>query len=206
MDKIDIAVLGVGVFAATQLANNLMSKDQSGHMGTLLRAENTDMQNLSNTGNDNSSLTGTDATVIPGIALDEFESRKYKVRFRYPATWRKNPRYEDKYEGESGFFEVGAFEGTGDNIDEAVQSQINEDYKPYGTNPIVRRFVVDGQPARVIYSSEDQPDFYNDRDVAIVVQYPRPVQDEDKSYDYVVIWTLPEYVPLIISTLRFVTQ
>lgn len=141
--------------------------------------------------------------IVPGITLNDFVSTKYKISFKYPASWRQNPRYEEKYEGTNGFFEVGDFEGVGENIDEAVQSQINEDYRPYGSSPIVRSFNVDGQPARVIYPSADQPDFFRDREAAIVVQYPTPLTVEGKTYEYVVIWASRDYIPLILSTFKF---
>ena len=56
----------------------------------------------------------------------------------------------------------------------------------------------------MIYPSADQPNFYKDREAAIVIQYPEPVEIEGRTYDYVVIWTSREYVPLIISTLKFI--
>lgn len=144
--------------------------------------------------------------IVPGIATDEFVSERYKVAFKYPRGWSKNPRYSDKYEGTTGFFEVSGFSGTGENIDKAVQSQIDEPYTPYGTNPTVRSFVIDGEPARVIYPSADQPDFFKDRDEALVVQYKTPVTIDGVPYKYVVVWTSKEYMPLIISSFRFVEE
>lgn len=203
MDKIDVAALGVGAFAAVQLINNFINQDNS-HMRSLMRAESMEIQDLANQSGNNPVSDTTDEAIVPGIALNEFESNKYKIKFKYPRSWTKNPRYEDKYEGTSGFFEIGDFTGIGENIDQAVQAEINEENKPYGSNPTVRRFIVDGQPARVIYPSEDQSSFYNDRDVAIVVQYPQAIEIEGRIYDYVVIWASREYVPLILSTLRFI--
>ena len=184
MDKIDVSLIGLGIIAATQLVGSLTHNKSNDEK--LIREE---MQQQE--------------FIIPGIALNEFVSARYKVNFKYPKSWNKNPRYEDKYEGETGFFEVGAFEGT-DDIDAAVKEQINEYYKPYGSNPIVRSFIVDGQPARVIYPSEDQAEFYKDRDAAIVVKYPEPITIDGQQFDYVVIWVTKDYVPLIISTFKFV--
>lgn len=141
---------------------------------------------------------------IPGILVNNFVSEKYKVSFDYPKTWMKNPRYEDKYEGTTGFFEVSDFSGMGENIDEAVQAQIHEPYQPYGSNPTVTSMEIDGQPARVIYPSLDQNKFVSDRDIALVVQYPTPVELDGETYKYVVIWATPEYMPLIINSFKFV--
>lgn len=223
MDKIEASVLGIGIFAATQFINNVKNQDSRNNMRSIMRSEAADIENLSSMAQNqteanskmdmgnmstqtgmNQTSSGKNENIVPGIALNEFVSNRYKISFKYPRSWKMNPRYEEKYEGTSGFFEVGDFAGQGENIDEAVNAQIHEAYQPYGSNPIVRRFTVDGQPARVIYPSADQPDFYKDRDAAIVVQYPNPVTVEGKPYDYVVIWTTREYVPLIMSTLKFI--
>lgn len=185
MDKIDVSLIGLGIIAATQLVGSLTHNNANDEK--LIREEMQQQQEF----------------IIPGIALNEFVSARYKVNFKYPKSWNKNPRYEDKYEGETGFFEVDTFEGTND-IDAAVKEQINEYYKPYGSNPTVRSFIVDGQPAKVIYPSEDQAEFYKDRDAAIVIKYPEPITIDGQQFDYVVIWVTKEYVPLIISTFKFV--
>lgn len=185
MDKIDVSLIGLGIIVATQLVGSLTHNKANDEK--LIREEMQQQQEF----------------ILPGIALNEFVSARYKVGFKYPKSWNKNPRYEDKYEGETGFFEVGAFEGPND-IDAAVKEQINEYYKPYGSNPTVRSFIVDGQPARVIYPSEDQPEFYKDRDAAIVVKYPEPIAIDGQKFDYVIIWVTKDYVPLIISTFQFV--
>lgn len=188
MDKVNASILGIGLLAVTQFIGN---KAQKNHISNQVsdRAEENEME-----------------FIKPGLLLDEFESKKYKIKFKYPKSWTKNPRYEDKYEGESGFFEVGDFAGVGENIDEAVNTQINEYYKPYGTNPTIRKFIVDNEPARVIYPSEDQADFYKDREAALVVKYPEPVIIDGTTFDYVVIWATKAYIPLIINTLRFIKE
>lgn len=199
MDKIDLPILGIGLFATIQIINQCVKGDRQG-MERGGRGE--DSQENQSTQEFQSSKQSE--SIAPGILLNEFTSSRYKVSFKYPRGWTKNPRYEDKYEGTSGFFEIGDFSGIGSDIDEAVQMQIDEVYKPYGTNPTVRRFIIDGQPARVIYPSADQANFYKDRDAAIVVKYPQPVTIDGKPFDYVVIWASKEYIPLIISTLKFV--
>ena len=203
MDKINTSALGIGVgiFAAFQLANTFKNKDEVNGMRASNQAGNTSTQNGTS-----QMATGTNegAAMTPGIELSDYTSNRYQISFKYPSSWRKNPRYEDKYEGESGYFEIGDFTNNEDNIDEAVQEGIDQDYKPYGSNPTVRRFVVDGQPARVIYPSSDQSSFFVDREATIVVQYPQPLILDNETYKYVVIWTTPNYVPLIISTFKFV--
>lgn len=136
--------------------------------------------------------------------LDDYISDEYGVTFKYPSSWNKNPRYENKYEGTSGFFEVSGFEGNDNNIDSAVAEQINEPYKPYGSNPTVRKLTVDGQPAREIIPSDDQGEIITDRDIALVVQYKMPIMVEGIRYPYLIIWTNRENLPLIIKSLKFI--
>lgn len=146
--------------------------------------------------------TGLENVVDAG--LNDYVSDEYGITFKYPASWSKNPRYEDKYEGRSGFFEVSGFEGNANDIDAAVQDQINEPNMPYGSNPTVRRLVVDGQPAREIISSDDQADIITDRDIALVVQYKTPVTVDGVQYPYLIIWTDRQNLPLIIRSLKFI--
>ncbi|WP_054740043.1 hypothetical protein [Cellulosilyticum ruminicola] len=135
--------------------------------------------------------------------LDNFISEDYGVIFKYPASWNKNPRYDNKYEGIGGFFEVAGFEGNSNNIDSAIQEQINEAYKPYGSNPMVRKLTIDGQPAREIIPSEDQGTLIKDREAALVVQYKNPMIINGVPYQYIIIWTNRENLPLIIKTFKF---
>ena len=184
MDKKTISMLSLGVLAVSSLVKN--------NEKSLVDTRNSEDSNKEFT--------------MPGILLDEFVSNRYKISFKYPRSWSKNPRYADKYEGTTGFFEISDFSGIGEDIDAAVKQQINEDYKPYGSNPIVRNFIVDGQPARVIYPSDDQSPFFKDRDAALVVQYKEPITIDGVPYKYVVIWTNKEYIPLIISTFKFINN
>lgn len=178
-----ISAIGLGTFALKHLSG-----------GTLV--------------NKNEQREGTPSEQMPATnifesKLDDYISDEYGVTFKYPSSWNKNPRYENKYEGRSGFFEVSGFEGNGNNIDAAVQEQINEPYMPYGSNPTIRRLTVDGQPAREIIPSEDQGKLISDRDVALVVQYKTPIIVEGTSYPYLIIWTNRENLPLITRSLRF---
>ena len=188
MDKKIITAIGISIIAAREFSILTSSKNK------LSRNEGT------------ASGEEPEEYVKPGIALNEFVSNKFDISFKYPKSWMKNPRYEDKYEGKTGFFQVTDFSGEGEDIDEAVKLQVSEPYNLYGKNPIIRSFIVDGQPARVIYPSEDQPSSYDDRDVALVVQYRTPLDIDGVKYPYVVVWTTREYLPLILSTFKFVNE
>lgn len=155
---------------------------------------------------DASKITISSDKIIPDGDYNKFISQKYRVQFDYPSDWVKNPRYEDKYEGKEGFFEVGDYTGLHSSIEEAVEEQINAPHKPYGTNPTVDKLTLDGQPACVIYPSDDQNNFYMDRDAAIVVKYPAPNDVNGNLYNFVDVWTTPEYVPLILKTFKFIRE
>lgn len=152
--------------------------------------------------NDNMDNLG-DMNVING-PFDVYESDRYKISFQYPSSWRRNPRYEDKYEGKTGFFEITDFDSTEDNINEAVQQEVKEPYSPFGSNPVVLDVTVDGQPGRIIYPSADQSDYFVDRDAALLIQYPTPIELNDKPYTYVIIWASRDYIPILARTLKFV--
>lgn len=204
MDQKVLALLGIGFLAYKSLSQD----DINNFIKNGFRFSPINQNQVPPPSNgqpmNNASLMGTP---MAGIPLSEFVSTRYRISFKYPSAWQKNPRYEDKYEGESGFFEVGDFSGIpGETIDQAVTQQINESYMPYGSNPTVRSFTVDGQPARVIYPSEDQPDIVSDREAALVVQYKRPLMIGGEEYPFVVIWASRDYMPLIISTFNFIND
>lgn len=190
MDRLEKALIGIGLFS---LGNLLTHNKKNG-----TRAAETDTTH--------DKIIISSEKIVPEGDYNTFISNKYHVQFDYPSDWVKNPRYEDKYEGPDGFFEVGDYTGTHSSIDDAVKEQIEADHKPYGTNPVVEKITLDGQPACIIYSSNDQNSFYNDRDSVIIVKYPEPNDVNGDLYNFVDIWTLPEYIPLITSTFKFVRE
>lgn len=183
MNPKTISMIGLGLLAYEGIFNNMRNRAETNEV-------NKEEQ--------------TEEFVIPGVLLNEFISSRYKISFKYPKAWVKNPRYQEKYEGKTGFFEITDFSGQGSNIDQIVNQLINEPDRPYGTNPTVKNLVVDGQPARLIYPSADQNQFINDREVALVVQYKNPDVIQGMAYPYVIVWATREYMPLIASTFKFI--
>ncbi|PHV70557.1 hypothetical protein CS063_09645 [Sporanaerobium hydrogeniformans] len=145
--------------------------------------------------------------VLPDFPpFNNFVSTKYRVSFKYPNTWVKNPRYADKYEGKTGFFEVSDLASAEGSIDKVVQDEINLPYKPYGSTPRVLKLRVDGQPARLIYPSSDQLAPLSDREAALIVEYKKPLISDGIPYPYVVVWSDKIHMPLIIKTFQFVAE
>lgn len=201
MDKKLATMIGVGICACSKL---MQDKDHK-----LTRAASYNENNANEAMGPGPVISispagGGSPVNINNVPLDEFESERYRISFKYPRGWRRNPRYEDKYEGKTGFFEVTDFESNQDNIDAATKQEISEPYSPFGSNPTVINVTVEGQPARIIYPSSDQSSYFKDRDAALIVQYPTPIKIDDKYYPFVIIWATREYIPLIASTLRFV--
>lgn len=186
MDRLEKSLIGIGFFSLGYL---LTHQGKNG-----LRAA------------ENSAITISSDKVVPDGDYSRFTSQKYEVQFDYPSDWVKNPRYEDKYEGKDGFFEVGDYTGVHASIEEAVEDQVNAPHLPYGSHPTIEKATLDGEPACIIYPSDDQNSFYTDKDAAIIVKYPAPNDVNGNLYNFVDIWTTPEYVPLIMKTFKFVRK
>ncbi len=154
----------------------------------------------------NAPLASEEFVLPDSPAFSTFISNKYKISFKYPSEWVKNPRYIDKYEGKTGYFEVSDLSSNEGTLDEVTQHEINLPYKPYGSTPQITRLTVDGSPARLIYPSADQIKPLSDREAALIVQYKTPLTIEGSTYPYVIIWSDRIHMPLIIKTFKFIEQ
>lgn len=131
--------------------------------------------------------------------------KEFHVSLRYPAQWQKETGYIDRYKGENGFFALDAVAG-GENmsIDEIVKFSTEHKLKPYGTNPKVSDLYVDGQEARMITASSDQPEEMN-RQSELIVKYPEPVTIGGNTYYYFVMYTDKDHITDIAKTIRFIS-
>lgn len=204
LNKLEIALYGVGILSIGYLLTHPDTINKLNDVISLLTPTATDTCTFATTRGDAKTIISSETIVPDTENYNTFISKKYGVQFDYPNTWQKNPRYEDKYEGTGGFFEVANFTDVAEGIDAAVEDQINAPYKPYGDNPKIEKLTLDGQPACIIYPSADQYSFFKDRDCVIVVQYPVPNNTNGHLYNFVDIWTTPKYIPLITKTFKFV--
>ena len=131
-----------------------------------------------------------------------YNSGVYEITFEYPESWRKNPNYRERYEGETGFFEVADIEALGRDIDEVVRQEIESPINPYGTEPRVEAFEIDGEPARLIIPSSDQAKVF-EREAALIIQNKKPVIEGQEVYNYTIIWSDLKNIEHIIKTLKF---
>lgn len=132
-----------------------------------------------------------------------FKSNSYKISFKYPATWIKNTAYKERYEGDSGYFELGEIEAPGKNLDEVVRQEIKSPFKPYGTNPTVTDVTLDGEPAKLIIPSGDQATCF-DKETALIVKNKAPIMVDGEPYDYLMIWADQNHVDEMIASFKFI--
>lgn len=138
-----------------------------------------------------------------GKGYKTFKSGIYNIRFEYPASWVQNKHYSERFEGESGFFEVAEISALGRTIDEVVAQEITSPISPYGSMPKVESFSLDGEPARLIRPSEDQEKVFG-REVALIVKDKKPVIEGQEVYNYTIIWSDVQNIKHMIETFKFV--
>ena len=131
-----------------------------------------------------------------------YSSGVYDITFEYPADWTENKNYTERFEGEDGFFEVAEMNSFGRDIDEVVLQEIESPIHPYGTDPTVEAFTLDGEPARLILPSADQDKIFG-REVALIVKNKKPVMEGDETYNYTVIWSDIKNISHIVESFKF---
>lgn len=131
-----------------------------------------------------------------------YTSSTYNVTLRYPGAWSKDPRYtlpnQERYVGPDGFFQVAAASAA--SLDAAANSEANHPLHPYGTHPTITAFRLNGQDARLILPSSDQPAEMAGQ-AALIVVSPKPITLGSESYPYLVLWADQGHLKEIESTL-----
>ncbi|SDM14765.1 TolB protein [Paenibacillus jilunlii] len=113
-----------------------------------------------------------------------YTSFVYRVSFPYPAYWRRVS--EERYEGAGGFFQVSAI-SAGGRIADVCNSEAFHPLLPYGSSPRIVMMTIQNREACFIIPSADQPAEMN-KQAALIVRYPRPVQIGGTSYNYFILW------------------
>ncbi|MCM1989857.1 peptidase M56 [Oceanirhabdus seepicola] len=132
-----------------------------------------------------------------------YYNKTYKMSLKYPAEWKLNPEYFNKYSGTDGFFQISASSGKNLSIDDIVKFDVNHLSKPYGTNPNIKKFKIQGVDARLIIPSNDQASEMNNQ-AALIVTYPKPIVINDTTYSYFVLWADKNHIVEISKTLKFI--
>ena len=129
-------------------------------------------------------------------------STDYRVSLEYPSDWDLNPAYNEKYEGNDGFFQLSAVSGDGRSIDELVELDAFHHLMPYGSNPQITKLKIQDQEARLILPSSDQIEEWNNQ-AGFIIKYPKAVKIGDSLYNYLVLWADKEHIEQIIQTISF---
>ncbi|KGE19188.1 PD40 domain-containing protein [Paenibacillus wynnii] len=118
------------------------------------------------------------------VRENRYTSFVYRVSFPYPANWRGVS--EERYEGPDGFFQVSAI-SAGDRISDVCNSEAFHPLMPYGSSPRIVMRTIQNREACFIFPSADQPVEMN-KQAALIVRYPRPVQIGETFYNYFILW------------------
>ena len=146
------------------------------------------------------------ATLTPYMDMwTNFSSPAFAVSLQYPADWQPagygSPETgEIRFAGINGFFHINAMDG--DSIDSVAAAEAGHRLKPYGSQPTIEILQIQGQEARLILPSSDQPAGVQSQ-AALIVRYPQ-VQTIVWSPRYFVLWADWPHIRAIAETLRFI--
>jgi hypothetical protein len=138
-----------------------------------------------------------------------YSNATYAISLQYPADWEPVPGFEDpdghpiKLAAINGFFHITALEAP--NIEEAAMAEAEHHLQPYGSQPIIENLQIQGQEARLIMPSADQPIDMNFQ-AALIVRYPQPMTIGGSTYHFFVLWVDQSHIRTIASTLSFGTN
>ena len=130
----------------------------------------------------------------------------FAVSLEYPADWQPVPGYgssefgEIRFGGVNGFFHVGAMDT--ETIDMAVSAEAEHILKPYGGQPTIEALQIQGQEARLILPSEDQP-IGMQHQAAVIIRYPQPVSVLGTPCHFFILWVDQPHIRVIAQTVRF---
>ena len=130
----------------------------------------------------------------------------FAVSLEYPADWEPVPGYgspgtgEIKYAGINGFFQINAMDT--ESIDMAAASEAGHKLQPYGSNPTVESLQIQGQEARLILPSIDQPTGMQYQ-AGMIVRYPHPVNISGTPCRFFILWADETHIRTLAQTLRF---
>ena len=134
-----------------------------------------------------------------------YSNQAFAISLQYPADWQPVPGYGDpdtgiiKYAGINGFFQVNSMDA--DSIDLAAAAEAKHRLQPYGSQPTIESLEIQGQEARLILPSNDQPAGMQNQ-AALIVRYPF-VATLVWSPRYFILWADWPHIRTIAETIRF---
>jgi TolB protein len=135
-----------------------------------------------------------------------FSSSVYAISLQYPADWQPIPGYGDpetdeaRYGAINGFFQISAMDS--DSMDAAAAAEAEHKLQPYGSAPKIETLQIQGQEARLILPSGDQPAGMQHQ-AALIVRYPEPVNISGTPCRFFVLWADWPHIRTIGQTLQF---
>ena len=139
---------------------------------------------------------------VPVIA--RYINYAYGVNLRYPSDWKPvGGQTYDRYEGNEGFFSIGASGTGGMTMDKVIVNEVDSPFKPYGTEPYTQTLTIDEQKAKLIMPSPDQ-DLSMHGQAVLIVEYPEPKVIGTQTYSFLILWADRNNIQDIASSLTFV--
>lgn len=142
-------------------------------------------------------------TISPILAgWQTYTSSDFHVTLRYPARWEPRPGYGESFGGEDGLVGLNAVSGGEVPLEEVAQRAAYHHLQPYGSQPTIESLQVQGQPARLILPSADQPQDMRG-EAELIILYPQPVTISGERYRYFVLHADQDHIRQIAETLKF---
>ena len=136
----------------------------------------------------------------------EYSNPVFAVTLQHPADWQPEPGYgspetgEIKYAGINGFFQINAMDT--ESIDMAAASEAGHILQPYGANPTIESLQIQGQEARLILPSNDQPAGMGYQ-AEMIIRYPHPVNISGTPCRFFILWADQAHIRALAETIRF---
>ncbi len=130
----------------------------------------------------------------------------FAVSLEHPADWEPVPGYgspetgEIKYAGTTGFFQINAMDT--ETIDMAASAEAYHKLQPYGSQPSIESLQIQGQEARLITPSADQPAGMGYQ-AGLIVRYPQPVNISGTPVRFFILWADQAHIRALAETIRF---
>jgi hypothetical protein len=139
----------------------------------------------------------------PADGWKVYANESFGVTLSYPPHWQLVQGYGEpgeKFAREDGFFLISAMSGGA--IDHIAATEAGHRLRPYGTQPTIESLQVQGQEARLILPSADQPPDMEDQAV-LLARYSQPMAIIGYPCDFFVLYADQDHIRVIAETLSF---
>lgn len=132
-----------------------------------------------------------------------YTNKDYNVSLYYSRYWKPNNKYNIRYEGKDGFFQINAFDGGNLKVNEVAYMEITHKLKPYGSIPQITDLTINGQQAALIMPSSDQPRQVKNH-AELIITYPHPVIINNNKFSYLILYSDTNNIKKIARTIKFI--